>query len=181
MNTKIVKKQGGFTLIEVVVGLIIFGIIAAALSPILFGARDDTLVSTESTAMSRSVTNLESRYDTEAWGSAIDNAEMIAGRLISENYKFIEATDTIYNQFGGEITVTGVDFNGLTWESEKIPAGSCASMVAEVKNLTIFEQVDIGSTNLQYSDTGNADYTAACEAEAGTGDSVTITWTKVEA
>jgi len=181
MNVQHAKKQGGFTLIEIVVGLIIFGLIAAALSPILFGSRDDTLVATESTAMSRSVTSLESRYDNEAWGTAIDNDEMIAGRMISENYKVIDATGTIYNQFGGEITIDGVDFNGLTWESEKIPADSCAAMVAEVKNLTIFQQVDIGSTNLQYSDTGNADYTAACEAEAGTDDSVTITWTKEEA
>jgi len=181
MNVENVKKQGGFTLIEIVIGIIIFGLIAAALSPILFGARDDTLVATETSAMSRSVTNLENRYNTEAWGAGIDNAEMIAGRMVSENYKIIVATDTIYNQFGGEITITGVDFNGLTWQSDKIPASVCAAIVQEVKNLTIFQQVDIGATNLQYSDTGNADYTAACVAEAGTDDSLTITWTKEEA
>lgn len=181
MNIKHVKKQGGFTLIEVVVGLIIFGLIAAALSPILFGARDDTLVSTEVSSMSRSITSLEARYNNEAWGSAIDNAEMVDGKLISENYKVIPTTATIYNQFGGEITVTGVDFNGLVWVSEKIPSAACAGIVSEVKNLTIYQQVDIGSTNLQYSSTGNADYTTACVSEAGTGDSVTITWTKEEA
>ena len=97
MNTGNAKKQGGFTLIEIVVGLIIFGVIAAALSPILFGAKDDTLVSTEATAMSRSFTNLTSRYDNEAWDSNIDNEEMIDGRMIAESYKVIPATNTIYN------------------------------------------------------------------------------------
>lgn len=101
--------------------------------------------------------------------------------MIAESYKVIPATNTIYNQFGGEITIEGVDFNGLTWTSEKIPADSCAAMVAEVKNLTIFEEVTVGSTDLQYSSTGNADYTAACETAAGSTDNLTIVWTKEEA
>ena len=54
-------------------------------------------------------------------------------------------------------------------------------MVAEVKNLTIFEEVTVGSTDLQYSSTGNADYTAACETAAGSTDNLTIVWTKEEA
>lgn len=181
MSIRSVKNQGGFTLIEIVIGVIIFGLIASQLTPLLFGATDDTLVATESSAMSRSYTNLKSRYDTEAWDSNIDNQEMIDGRMIAESYKVIKATGTIYNNFGGEITIDGVDFNGLTWTSEKIPSNSCASMIAEVKNLTLFETVTVGSSELQYSDTGNADYTAACEGATGNGDSLTIVWTKEEA
>ena len=181
MNIRRAKKQGGFTLIEIVVGLIIAGLFAAAVTPILFAATDDTLVSTESTAMTRSFTNLQARYDNEAWDSNIDNQEMIDGRMIAENYKVIKSTGTIYNQFGGEITIEGIDFNGLTWTSEKIPGTSCASMVSEVKSSSLFETVTVGSTTLQYSDTGNTDYTAACEAAAGSGDSLTIVWTKEEA
>tara|TARA_R110001583_G_scaffold88876_5_gene230022 strand:+ start:1844 stop:2389 length:546 start_codon:yes stop_codon:yes gene_type:complete len=181
MNSRTAKKQGGFTLIEIVVAIIVIGIVAAALTPILFGAKDDTLVSTETKAMSRSVTNLVTRYNTEAWDGDIDNEEMIVGEMISESYKVIRATSTIYNQFGGEITIDGVAFNGLTWASEKIPKTVCASYIAEVKNLTIFQTVTVGSTDLQYSSTGNADYTAACDAAAGSNDSLTLVWTKEEA
>jgi prepilin-type N-terminal cleavage/methylation domain-containing protein len=175
------NKQGGFTLLELTIGLIIFGIIAAAFAPMLLGAKDETLTATEATAMNRTVGKLEGRFDGEAWGAAIDNDEMISGELVAENYKIIKATGTIYNQYGGTILIDGIDFNGLTWESNKIPKIACAALVAEVKNYSIFQQVDIGSTNLQYSSTANTDYISTCESEAGTDDSLTITWYKEEA
>ena len=88
------------------------------------------------------------------------------------------ASNEIFNSFDGKITITGVDENGYEWQSEKIPAGVCAKLVDEARSLNTFEEVQIGSSTLQYSASQSNDFTQACETAAGTNDSLTVTWIK---
>ena len=76
------------------------------------------------------------------------------------------------------MTIDGVDENGMTWVSAGIPANVCAEMAENARSLQ-FELITIGSTELRYTDSVNADFTQACIG-AVADDVVTITWTLEE-
>ena len=97
----------------------------------------------------------------------MDNEELIRGNNI-KGFRS-NASNEIFNSFDGKITITGVDENGYEWQSEKIPAGVCAKLVDEARSLNTFEEVQIGSSTLQYSASQSNDFTQACETAAGTG------------
>lgn len=174
------KKAKGFTLIEILIATAIITIVAAVVAPLLTEVKDKTIVVSQELQMMRTtLANIDDRYWDENITTAVDNTELIAGNTVPTAYR-ISGTDKIYNLFGGEIVINGVDFDGLTWETNKVPSNVCTKFVDDAKNLG-FENVDVGGNSLQYSVSKNADFTTACTAAAGTADEITITFTRTEA
>jgi len=184
MNSKKVSrlgnKQAGLTMIELVIGILIISALIAVVAPILNGLLNSNVAANnEVSAMTRTVNKIDERYYDEPIDSSLDNTEIITARLYAESYR-ISGTSNIYNQFGGKVTIDGVDENGLTWVSEKVSTDACINVVNGAKNLG-FETVQVGSTTLQYSAAKKSDMSAACDAAAAGADNLTITWTREEA
>lgn len=174
------KKAKGFTLIEILIATAIITIVAAVVAPLLTEVKDKTIVVSQELQMMRTtLANIDDRYWDENITGTVDNIELIAGNIVPTAYR-ISGTDKIYNLFGGEIVITGVDFDGLIWETNKVPSNVCTKFVDDAKNLG-FENVEVGGNSLQYSVSKNADFTNACTTAAGTADEITIKFTRTEA
>lgn len=177
-KTRSINKSAGFTLLEILFGVIVVGIIFSVLLPQLGGARDKgVLVRTEAGSMSNTFEKIKERYQREVIDDTLTNEVILRGRLQSEGYK-TNGTSTIYNSFGGLITIEGVADNGMTWTSTLIPTNSCAALLDATKKIG-FETVEVEGTTLQYSVATADEMATACEG-AGTNDEVTIVWTKTE-
>lgn len=173
-------KQGGFTLIELAIIVVIIGIAASYVVPMLTGIKDKNVtVNQEFSAMQRTVTQIYDRYFNEVIdGNNINNEEVIAARLQSEAYRH-DGSDKIFNIFGGEIVISGVDSNGLEYESQKIPTNVCSALVSLTRGKLPFETVEIGGTAVRFSDSDAIQkITEACNN--ATGDNLDITWIKEE-
>jgi prepilin-type N-terminal cleavage/methylation domain-containing protein len=175
------NKQKGFTLIELVIAVVVIGLAVSFAAPVLRGLVGDTTYENEVNAIERTIAKMQKRYSTDPWGATLDNDMVLSGKLEAEAYKTIKTSGTIYNAFGGEVIITGVDFNGLIWEEQLVPANSCSAFVQAVGARSYFEEVTIGATTLQFSATNPDDYATTCDAQLGTDDSVTIVFTKEEA
>ena len=176
-HQKFARKQGGWSLWELLAGAVITALIAGYVIPLLDDARDTgVLVNREIAKMKSTISSIGSRYFDENITTNMDNEELIRGNNI-KGFRS-NASNEIFNSFDGKITITGVDENGYEWQSEKIPAGVCAKLVDEARSLNTFEEVQIGSSTLQYSTSQSNDFTQACETAAGTNDSLTVTWIK---
>lgn len=171
------KKAKGFTLIEILIATAIITIVAAVVAPLLTEVKDKTIIVSQELQMMRTtLANIDDRYWDEAIDTNMDNTELLAGHTIPTAYRST-GTDKIYNLFGGNITITGDDYDGLTWVTENVPANVCTKFVDDAKNLG-FENVDVGGNTLQYSASKNSDFTTACSTAAGTADEITITFTR---
>lgn len=168
------QNQRGFTMVEIGVTTAIILIGIAIMVPILNGYFQSSAVSNETSAMRATVDKLKQRYQREPITTDIDNQELIEANILAANYR-TNSSFQIYNVFDGQVTINGVDENGLTWESAGIPSEVC-SEIAENARAMDFELITIGSTELRYSESVNADFTQACLG-AVTDDVVTITWT----
>jgi prepilin-type N-terminal cleavage/methylation domain-containing protein len=176
MNKRTSRKQGGFTMIELVIGILIMAVGIAVIAPILNGLLNSNVKATaEVSAMTRTVNMIDDRYQSEAIDGDLDNTEIVTAKLFAEAYRV--TGDNIYNQFGGKITIVGVNDNGLIWTSEKVTTDACINVVNGAKNLG-FETVKVGSTDLKYSEIKKRDMSAACDT---TDDNLTIVWTREEA
>lgn len=176
---KNMQRQKGLTAIELIIGIVVIGLFFAFVVPLIKGAKDKNAMSlVETSSMSRTYEGIYDRYQGELIDENLDNEEVLRQKVIAEGYKIV-GTDTIYNAWGGEITITGVADNGLEWESTKIPATACPALVEETKRIG-FETVNIGGTDFQYSDTTASDRAAGCETAAGSSDEITITWIRTE-
>ncbi|OUV23058.1 MAG: hypothetical protein CBC55_02880 [Gammaproteobacteria bacterium TMED95] len=171
------KNQRGFTMIEIGIAIAIMLIGAAIIVPIVSGYLDTSRVNNEVTAMRATFDKVQQRYQREPITTDIDNQELIEANLLAANYR-TNSSFQIYNIFDGQVTIDGVDENGMTWVSAGIPESVCAELVENARSLQ-FELVTIGSTELRYSDSLNADFTQACIG-AVADDVVTITWTLEE-
>ncbi|MBE8232149.1 MAG: hypothetical protein HAW67_00325 [Endozoicomonadaceae bacterium] len=175
---KLGKKQAGLTAIEMVIGLVVLSLLAAAITPVVLGALEGFKAESEITAMKDSGGKILKRYERDVITTSLDNDEVIVAELFSKAYS-TSGTSNLFNRFGGSIDINGVDSNGLTWESTKIPQGQCETIVLGMSGY-IFENVAIGTTNIQYSNTNPSAITTACNSAAGSTDIVTLTWTKLE-
>jgi prepilin-type N-terminal cleavage/methylation domain-containing protein len=176
MNKRTSRKQGGFTMIELVIGILIMAVGIAVIAPILNGLLNANVkASAEVSAMTRTVNMIDDRYYSEAINADLDNVEVIKAKLFAEAYRV--SGDNIYNQFGGKITIVGVEDNGLVWTSEKITSEACINVVNGAKDLG-FETVAVGGTTLKYSETTKAMMSDACNT---TDDNLTVVWTREEA
>lgn len=171
------KHQHGFTLIELAIIVVIVGIIAAYVVPMLTGIKDKNVtVNQEFSAMQRTVSQIYDRYFNDVIDdSNVNNSEVIAARLQSEAYRH-NGSDQIFNIFGGNIVINGLSENGLEFESQKIPTNVCSALVSLTKGKLPFETVDIAGTEVRLSDADAIQQiTAACDAV--TADNMTIIWT----
>tara|TARA_B100000809_G_scaffold253392_1_gene289355 strand:+ start:502 stop:1044 length:543 start_codon:yes stop_codon:yes gene_type:complete len=176
MNKRTSRKQGGFTMIELVIGILIMAVGIAVIAPILNGLLNSNVkASAEVSAMTRTVNIIDDRYYSEAIDGDLNNTEIVVAKLYAEAYRV--TGDNIYNQFGGKITIEGVGDNGLIWTSEKITTDACINVVNGAKNLG-FETVNVGGTDLKYSEIKKSDMSAACDT---TDDNLTVVWTREEA
>lgn len=168
-----INTQKGFTLFEILIGAVIFAILAATIVPLLTDAKDkNVLVTQEISLMRTTLANIEDRYFDEAIDADLDNAEVVNGRMIAASYRTVGTE--IFNLFDGNVEVVGVPENGLTWTSESIPVNACAKLVDDAKNLG-FETVTVDGTAVNYRVARNTDITTACDVAA---DTVEIIWTR---
>lgn len=169
------KKAKGFTLIEILIATAIITIVAAVVAPLLTEVKDKTIVVSQEIQMMRTaLANIDDRYWDENITTAVDNTELIAGNIVPTAYR-INGTDKIYNLFGGNITIDGLDYDGLKWQTEKVPSNVCTKFIDDAKSLG-FENVIVNGNDVQYSVAKNADFTTAC-ANAGV-DEMTIVFTR---
>lgn len=172
------RSQQGWSAIEIMIIVVILGIVAAYVVPMLTGVKDKNVtVQQEYNAMQRTVTQIYDRYFTDTIDeTTVTNETIMQGRLQSEAYR-TAGTSTIYNIFGGLVTIDGVGDNGLTYTSEKIPKTVCASLVSMTRGKLAFETVTVDGNDITFSDaTSINDIASACDGVAA--DSLTITWTK---
>lgn len=171
------KKQGGFTFIELTIAVVIIAVAVSFMAPQLKGLLDNNVtVGQESGAMARSYNLMTQRFIDEGVDSSFGNEELIRGRLQSEAYQ-VNGTDEVFNIFKGAITVTGLDDNGWTWQSDKIPSESCANMLNEARTVGYETFQVTGASVRRYSEVTTDEMAQDCET--GTSDDVvTITWTK---
>jgi len=168
------KKSKGFTLIEILIATAIITIVAAVVAPLLTEVKDKTIVVSQEIQMMRTaLANIDDRYWDENIDTNMDNTELLAGNTIPSAYRST-GTDKIYNLFGGNITIDGLDFDGLTWQTEKVPSNVCTKFIDDAKNLG-FENVNVNGNDVQYSIAKNADFTTACTTA---DDEITITFTR---
>lgn len=171
-------KQKGWSLIEIMIVVVILGIVASFVVPMLTGLKDKNVtVTQEYNAMQRTLTQVYDRYFNEIIDDTnVNNEEVITAKLQSEAYR-TNGTDIIYNIFGGNITIEGSADNGLVFTSEKIPTGVCSALVNMTKGKLAFETVEINGTAITFSDDGSINAIAqACDGV--TADNLTIVWTK---
>lgn len=171
-------KQAGYSMLELMVIVVILGIIASFVVPMLTGVKDKNVtVQQEFNAMQRTVTQIYDRYFNEIIDDTnVDNTEIITAKLQSEAYKN-DGASKLFNIFGGEIIITGVADNGLIFESQKIPTNVCSSMVSMTRGKMPFESVSInGGADILFSDDDAIQQiSAACDIA---NDTLTIIWTK---
>lgn len=171
-------RSKGFTLIEMLIAVIVIGLAFAFVLPALTGLKDKGVtVNLEATSMSKTFESIYGRYSQEVIDADLDNEVVMRARLVAEGYK-LNQPSTIYNAFGGLITIAGVPDNGLTWTSTLIPTEVCPALLDATKKIG-FENVEVAGTSLQYSTATADEMATACEG-AGTADEVTIVWTKTE-
>jgi prepilin-type N-terminal cleavage/methylation domain-containing protein len=175
MDKKIhVKKQSGFTLIEILIASVIIAIVAGIVGPLLTEVKDKNVtVSQEIALMRATLANIDDRYWDEAITTDLDNAELMAGSILPIAYKQ-SGTEDIFSLFGGSIFINGVDEDGLTWLTEGVPNGVCTKFIDDAKSLGFETAIVSGGGTVTYSTDKNADFTVAC----GTDDSVDITFTR---
>jgi prepilin-type N-terminal cleavage/methylation domain-containing protein len=175
------NRQSGFTIYEILIATTIIAIVAAVVVPILNETKDKNVtVGQELTLMRTTITNIDDRYWDEPITVAMNNRELIDSRILPQAYQRNDTSADIFNLFGGIVTITGVDENGLTWQSDGVPNGVCTKFVDDGKTLG-FETVTVGPNPLTYSETTNALITQACLSGEGTGgsdDTVIIIWTR---
>jgi type II secretory pathway pseudopilin PulG len=172
-----ILKQAGFTMFEILIGAVVFTLLASIIVPLITGTKDKVIMTTQELNQMRStLSNIEDRYYDEFITEDLNNSEVIDGQMVAESYRTLGNT-TIYNIFDGEITITGKTNNGLEWISEGITKAACTKFVDDASNLG-FETVDVGGTAVQYLGATNKDYTAACVAGLGSDEIVTLTWTR---
>ena len=175
-NRNTLSNQKGFTLFELIIGGVVFTLVAAIVVPQLLAVKDKNVLVTQELGMMRStLLNIEDRYFDEFIDGDLDNQELIDGKMIADAYRV--NGDVIYNLFDGAITVTGVGDNGLIWESQGITEVACAKLIDDAKSLG-FETVDVGGNSVTYLGARNSDFTAACVAGLGSNETVTVTWTR---
>jgi len=179
----ILQKQKGFTLFEILIGAVIFTILAAIIVPQLTAVKDrNVLVTQEVSLMATTISNLQDRYSDERIGGLLDNAEMVNGKIIADSYRVDGVR--IYNLFGGEITIDGVSANGLDWVTEGITEAACVKLVDDVNKLGYFDEVDVdGGGSLDYgvkAEANNVNYTRICAGAFEETDAVTITFQRFE-
>lgn len=171
------KKQGGFTLLEILIAAVIIALVAGIVGPLLTETKDKNVtVGQEISLMRATLANIDDRYWDEPITTDLDNEELMAGRILPQAVRQA-GTDQIYNLFGGTVTITGIDDDGLEWVSQGVPEGVCAKFVDDARSLG-FETVDVAGTSVDYTDrtlSDNATITQACDG-AGTNGVVTITF-----
>lgn len=178
----IMKNQKGFTLFEILIGAVIFTILAAIIVPQLTAVKDrNVLVTQEVSLMSTTLGNIEDRYFDEVITSAnLDNEQLVDGQIIADSYR-VNGT-SIYNLFGGDIDIVGFNTNGLIWVSEGITEAACVKLIDDVKNLSFDEVlVDGGGPAVDYNnaaDAINTNFTAACTPAFVESDTATVTFTR---
>jgi prepilin-type N-terminal cleavage/methylation domain-containing protein len=172
------KKQRGFTILEILVAVVIIILFASIVGPLLSDAKDKSVTVTgEITMMRATLENIDARHINESITATLNNAAVIQGRMLATAYRK-KGTTNIYNLFGGQITISGIAENGLTWDSTGISSAACPMMVSDAKDLG-FETVKIGGgAATKYSTITNTIITAACVAATSSSDEVTITWTR---
>lgn len=183
LNALLLKKQAskakarGFTAIEIGVVLAIILIAAAILVPILNGYFASSNVNNEISALRATVNKIDSRYARETITVDLDNTEVIEANLLSDSYR-TNAAFEIFNVFDGQVTIDGVDDNGLVVVENSIPSNVCGEFVNAGRELG-FDLVDIGGAEDRYTNYVNSTITAACVAGA-VDDVITITFTREE-
>lgn len=176
-NFKSKKKQGGFTLMEIAIGAIIFALLASIIAPLLNEAKDKTVMVTQELSLMRTtIQNIGDRYSDEFVTTDLDNQELIEGNILPSAYRRNNTSFEIFNMWGGQVVVAGVDNNGLTWTTEKVPTPVCTKFVDDAKSLG-FETVSVDGQDGVYSEMQNADITQLCQS---TNDNVTIVFTREE-
>lgn len=167
-------NQSGFTFMEIVIGIAVIGLFFAFVVPLLTDSRDGATVTVEIGQMRATLDRIDNRYFAEPITDALDNEQVITGRLLSSSYR-TTGDDTIYNQFGGAIEINGINENGLTWSTTEIPTPVCLEFAQEAQGLGFLEAV-VNGTAIQYSQTTVAELTTACQA--GTEDTVDMVFTR---
>lgn len=172
------KAQGGFTLIEILISAVIIAIVASIVGPLMTETKDKNVtVGQEVGLMRATIQNIDDRYFDENITATLDNAELIASRILPKAYRR-NASNEIFNLWGGQVTIAGVEDDGLVWTSAGVPAGVCSKFVDDSGDLG-FETVTVGGTEIVYSAKTNAAITTACEG-AIANDVVEIIWTRAE-
>lgn len=180
LNSAFGKKQGGFTLFEILIAAVIITLVASIVLPTLTETKDKNVtVGQEISMMAATVNNIDDRYFDENITTDLDNQELIEGQILPKAYRRNSSFE-IFNLWGGVITIDGVDENGLTWVSAGVPAPVCSKFIDDAKSLG-FEEVetDAGGARTPYSTLTNAQITQMCQPASGT-DQVTITWHRTE-
>jgi prepilin-type N-terminal cleavage/methylation domain-containing protein len=164
-------KQSGFSLLELAVSIAIIGVIYAVANPLLSMYFASTQVDSEIQATSSTLKRIYRRYNVETLDASFDTQQAIDGQLIPKAYRTTDA-GRVFNTFGGDILITGVDGNGLTWSSAGFPTNICSEIVAGYKLAGDFEEIDVNGTNMIFRSTTNSDYDTACAIDAVTFDIV---------
>jgi prepilin-type N-terminal cleavage/methylation domain-containing protein len=181
-NSKM-NRQSGFTIYEILIATTIIAIFAAVVVPVLNETKDKNVtVGQELTLMRTTIANIDDRYWDEPITAEMNNRELIDAQILSSAYRRNDTSGQVFNLFGGVVTITGVDENGLTWQSEGVPNSVCTKFVDDGETLG-FEVVRVGGSELIYSETSNAEITQACVSGEGTGgsdDTISIVWVRAQ-
>jgi prepilin-type N-terminal cleavage/methylation domain-containing protein len=176
------KKQGGFTLLELLITVTVIAIAASFVIPKGMQMLNETTADTESSRASSTVLALKDRLNTtqEFIGTSHDNQFLIDSGVLASGYKYNKTTGRIINNFGGDFVFNGVDDDGFTLEEKKVPSNVCSYFISSFKSgkLTI-DTYAINGGGAQQMSTSTADSIATqCTTAAGAADTVDILFTR---
>ena len=115
MNNGMSKAQGGFTLIELIITIVVIGILAAVAGPSLFNVSDDA----ETAAVKAQAKNLDSAIDINTGGCALTSNKATANKCIAINNcnqaGSLLKTGSLPSEFSiNDQAITGADGTGKT-------------------------------------------------------------------
>lgn len=131
------KYKGGFSLIEILIGIAIIGVLTAVVLDFAKGMRESTNISRERSNLNTLVTVATKTYGSQYTFTGIENSMLRS----SSNFPagMAGATiDDIVNVWGGSVTVLPVDYNGTTEGAfaisyDNIPVSSCQDFLTDSK------------------------------------------------